>query len=227
MYDRNPVQWLIGLMVTEAIMSSSALLTEPTVLCTGYCRGAMYCPTMICPAGYEMECQSISCDERASGKPCGGEGYVTSYVSCDGGENHQAMGCCICNETSPLGPTVAPTETGRSCQDGMLTLPCPAGYTLSQPHSFCSHHSCSVLGPNYVAELMNYGYGKYECACSYMGDIGYGHRCRACEPGPDSTGSSSTTLSIMLSTSTTTTSSMDIQAYMCALEAIERRHWCG
>ncbi|CAE8626341.1 unnamed protein product [Polarella glacialis] len=138
------------------------------------------------------------------------------------------MGCCICTATSPPGPMVAPNETGRSCQDGMcvMTLLCPAGYTLSQPHSFCSHHSCSVLGPNYVAELTlgpYYGSGEYECACDYMGDIGYEHRCCTCEPGPDSTGSSSSTStsSIMPSTSTATTSSMDIQSYMCALEAIE------
>ncbi|CAE8629194.1 unnamed protein product [Polarella glacialis] len=217
MYDRNPVQWLIGLMVTEAILFSSAITTEPTVLCAGQCREA-YCPSLICPAGYEMECQSISCDERASGKPCGGEGYVTSYLQCGGAtEMPEKMDCCICNATSPPGPTVAPNETGRSCEDGTcsMTLLCPAGYTLSQPHSFCSQHSCSVLGPNYVEEMMQYG--EYFCSCEYMGwDNTYQHRCRTCEPDPDSTGSS-----IMPSTSTTTTSSMDIQAYMCALEAIE------
>ncbi|CAE8690892.1 unnamed protein product [Polarella glacialis] len=151
-----------------------------------------------CPVGYELECPGASCDDERCG-----EGYLTTHRSC-GGEDPESegIGCCICNATSPPGPTVAPAETGRSCQDGMceMTLLCPAFYHLSEPHSFCSQHNCSVLGPNYVEEFIS---GENECShsCDYMGSSARDHRCRTCEPGPDAT--------------------MDIQAYMCALEAIE------
>ncbi|CAE8643797.1 unnamed protein product [Polarella glacialis] len=218
------MQWLIGLMVAEAMISSSAVTTEPTLVCTGGCGSDdSACSTLICLAGYEMECQYISCDEHASGKLCGGEGYVTSYSSFCGVGGYVELGCCICNASSPPGPTVAPNGTGRSC-DGdngfcVTALLCPPGYNLSQPHSLCAHHNCSVLGPNYVEETMGY---QWSCNACDWDDSALQRTCRTCEPGPGSTGtSSSSTSSIMPSTSTTTTSSMDVQAYMCALEAIE------
>ncbi|CAE8732284.1 unnamed protein product [Polarella glacialis] len=229
MYDRNPVQWLIGLMVTEAMLSSSAVTTEPTLLCTGYCRD-MYCATLICPAGYEMMCQFSGCDEYIRGDECKkvGEGYVLRYLddvtTCDN-PDYAEVTCCICRAPAPPGPTVAPNETGIECWNGMceMTLLCPPGYNLSQPHSFCAHHNCSVLGPNYVEESMDYGHNSLGM-CNH--EVVYERRCRTCELGPDSTGTSSSSImpstsSIMPSTSTTTTSSMDVQAYMCALEAIE------
>ncbi|CAE8732286.1 unnamed protein product [Polarella glacialis] len=229
MYDRNPLQWLIGLMVTGAMISSSAVTTEPALLCKEWCGHPGVCSTLIRPAGYEMECQYISCDEHASGKLCGGEGYVTSYENDCGVrgsgwfEERIELGCCICNASSPPGPTVAPDETGRQFCDGdyswcEIALLCPPGYNLSQPHSFCSHQNCSVLGPNYVEETMS----SFECMDCGLGGFARHRSCRTCEPGPDSRGtSSSSTSSIMPSTGTTTTSSMDVQAYMCALEAIE------